>query len=206
MAGLRMIFITCLLILLPFFMLFSQNAEKLKLKKGSKIWLEGKTNLSSYLCSIDSFKLEAKGVFRHKSGSHDSLVVQPDHLSLTLFVSSIHCGNKLMNHDVHEALNYPENKKIIYTYRGLESSPDIKDIYTWNTLNIKGTLEIKNVSNKAVFPVKAKHLEKHQFHITGNHTIDMLQYNVEPPSRLNGLIQARKKLTVHFNIIIGSES
>ncbi len=206
MAGYRGLLILKLLILLPSFIIPAQNPEKLELKEGSKIWLEGKTNISQYYCSIDSFRFEADGTFRHETVDKDSLVIQPDHLSLTLYISDIQCGNKLMNRDVHEALNYPEDREIIYTYKGLDVTPEINNIYTWNPLKIKGILEIKNVKNQAFFPLRVKHLENHRFHVKGKHTIDMIQYNVQPPSRLNGLIQARRKLTVHFDIVIGLQS
>lgn len=205
MTGLYGILVLKSLILLPFFNMLAQNNENLELKEGSKIWLEGKTNISQYHCSIDSFRFEADGTFRHETVDKDSLVIQPDHLSLTLYVSSIQCGNRLMNRDVRDALNYPEDRKITYTYKGLEVRAKINNIYKWNTLEIKGILEIKNAQNQAFFPIRVKHLENHRFHVKGKHTIDMLQYNVEPPSRLNGIVQARRKLTVHFDIIIGLE-
>ena len=206
MAGHYGIFILNLLILLSSFNILGQNTEKLELKEGSKIWLEGKTNISRYHCSIDSFRFDADGTFRHETIEKDSLVIHPDHLSLTLYVSSIQCGNKLMNRDVHEALNYPEDRKIIYTYKGLNTTPEINSIYKWNVLKIKGVLEIKNAKNQAFFPVRIKHLDNHHFHVKGKHTIDMLQYDVRPPSRLSGLIQARQNLTVHFDIVIGLQS
>lgn len=206
MAGHYGILVLKLLILLPCFNILAQNFEKLQLKEGSKIWLEGKTNISQYHCSIDSFRFEADGTFRHETVDKDSLVIQPDHLSLTLYVSSIQCGNRLMNRDVRQALNYPEDREIVYTYKGLDVTPKINNIYTWNKLEIKGILEIKNIQNQAFFPIQVKHLENHRFHVKGKHTIDMLRYNVEPPSGLNGIIQARRKLTVHFDIVIGLES
>jgi len=206
MTVLRWSIIVHLMILLPSFIMYSQNLEELELKEGSKIWLEGKTNISEYYCTIDSSRLRAKGSFYHETGHKDSLVIEPDHLSFTLYVSSIHCGNKVMNRDVRKALNYPEDRKIVYTYKGLDASPEIKNIYTWNKHVIQGILEIKNTRNRVVFNVRAKHLEDHRFHVKGKHNIDMLQYDVDPPSRLNGLIQARKKLTVHFDVIIGSKN
>lgn len=206
MHALRMFFLLGMVMLLPFLVINSQNLEDLELKEGSKIWLKGETNISRYLCSIDSFKLEADGTFRHESDNKDSLVIQPDHLSLTLYVSYIQCGNKMMNRDVHEALNYPDERKIVYTYKGLNSLPEIQNINSWNTLKIKGLLEINNIKNKAIFPVKVMHLDKHQFHVKGKHTIDMIQYDVRPPSKLNGLIKASEKLTVHFDVVIGSKS
>ncbi|MCF8334980.1 MAG: YceI family protein [Bacteroidales bacterium] len=206
MPDFRRLFIPAILILLSSLPTYSQNLEELELKEGSKIWLEGKTNISSYVCSIDSFQLKTRGILRHTFAHKDSLIIQPEHLSLTLYVSSIQCGNKMMNRDIHEALNYPDTRKIVYTYRGLKTSPEIENFYKWNPLNIKGDLEIKKVTNTAVFQVQVKHLKEHRFRVKGKHTIDMIQYGIKPPSRLNGVIKARNKLTVHFDIMIGSKS
>lgn len=205
MPGLRR-FLLSILILLPSLYVYSQEIKELTLKEGSKIWLQGQTNISQYFCTVDSFKLEAGARIHHDQRYEDSLEVHPVHLSVSLYVKSIHCGNKLMNQDVYDALGYPEHQSIVYTYKGAKPTGTIESIHSWNTFEITGNLEIRGIKKTVAFSVDGRHKENHQFHVKGKHNIDMLRYEVEPPSRLNGLIRVHKTLTVYFDIVIGIES
>lgn len=207
MPGLRIVILIVFMALIPSLFLSAQDLKTLELKEGSKIWLEGRTNVSTYNCTVDSFELDARAMIQHGHGNKnaDSIEIKPVHLAVTLFVSSIDCGNNLMNKDVYDALGYPEFKRIVYTYEKVKSVDTIGNIYNWNTFNIVGSLEIKEITNYAEFQVTAKHDGNHHFYLKGNHTIDMLKYEIQPPSRLNGLIRARKNLTVHFDIVIGAQ-
>lgn len=71
-------------------------------------------------------------------------------------------------------------------------------------VRVTGTLEIAGVRHVVVVPARIHKLSPSSYRATGSISFRMTEYGVKPPVALFGMIKARDKVTVFFDLTLSS--
>ena len=178
--------------------------RELEIKPEGKLWFEGKASIVHYRCNAESLsRIEVLAAPYEKGrGIQRDNSVQ---LSVKIPVKSLDCGKRRMNRDMYEALKADRFSHI--SFRLLEADPVGQAAADtagtgWIDIEAQGMLEIAGVADTTSVAVQGMALDENQYRVRGSKQINMLDYNVKPPTAMLGLIKADEYLTVHFDISV----
>lgn len=173
------------------------------------IWLEGATNINRFSCQTN----DADGM----GGYNDALTTADSILNvnyspksnnsnslqgwLKVGVKSLDCGNKHMNKDVYHSLKADSFPSIFFT---LETASLVKPGLTKKDpfkVETKGSLTIGGKTRDIKVVAKGYRLKTGCFRVQGSEPILMSDYGIDPPSPFFGIVKAKNKITVHFDLI-----
>lgn len=165
---------------------------------GSRLWIEGTSTIKDYSCTtgiVDGYA-EISSISDMKTGN-----IHKDKAQVSIKVRALDCGNNTMNNDMYNAMKANEFPDIKYelVYARLLSKPDSNLQFTLNTLGyltVAGKKKLENVK------VTVEKLSNDLFRIKGSLPISMLDFGINPPEHLLGLIKAHNNLVVYFDIIV----
>lgn len=121
---------------------------------------------------------------------------------ISVDVKSFDSGSKMMNSDMYEALKYDKYPIIdfkLVKINNVEKSDSFKQNFN---SNITGVLTIAGKSNNMKINFDIDELSDSTFYLKGNKSISMLDFNIDPPSKLFGLIQVDDTLNINFNLYV----
>jgi polyisoprenoid-binding protein YceI len=162
-------------------------AQILALAPGSKLWIEGDSNLHPWSCSAT--RPESK------------IEVDPDSpgiarsLSLLVEVDGLECGNGKMNDKLREALHSDKHPWIEYNLLTAERVPGAA-----LKLRATGELTVAGKTRQVSFLVDVEMAADGTAKARGTVEILMTDFGVEPPSALLGMVKTYDKITVRFEI------
>lgn len=172
------------------------------IEEGGRIWIEGTAGPVDFSCRAE----QLSGSGKIKNVQNPEATVTDDgqiNIAVSLPVKSLNCGKRAMNRDMYGALR-AENNPVI-NYRVLEASLRDQPADTaqdqWMNIQTQGIMEIAGVQDTTTVFVQGKILDN-RFRVRGSKEIHMDTYDIEPPSKMMGLIRASKNLTVHFDVTV----
>ncbi len=168
---------------------------------GSKLWLEGSSNIDDFTCSTHQVNGYAEIV---NDKNLDPSLLKKDKAFVTVLVHTLDCGKDLMNDDMFDAMKadkFPDIKYELISAH-LLTQPDSAN---WYSLETQGNLNIAGEKNIVDIKFKVEKLANGNFRIIGGIPISMLDYGIIPPTHFFGLIRANKNLIVHFDIFAGRQ-
>lgn len=179
--------------------------DNITIEKGDKVWIEGTAGPVDFTCHANKLSGQGKinNVQEPKSTVMDNEKNQIN-ISVSIPVKSLDCGKTAMNKDMYDALKAERFPMI--SYQVLEASladdPANTTSNKWLSISTRGIMEIAGVKDTTSVFVKGKISEKSRFQVKGTKNIHMDTYNIDPPSKMFGLIRAKKELSVHFNVTV----
>lgn len=112
-------------------------------------------------------------------------------LNVSIKVKSISSGKSAMDKNTFEALKADKHPTILFTLKSVS--------VTGNKAKLTGTLKIAGVS-KTVTVNSNYSAGSGAIVLTGEHTLNMTDYNVEPPTALMGTVSTGEKVTLKFKL------
>ncbi len=182
-------------------------SDNITIKEGGDIWIEGTAGPVDFTCRAE--KLSGHGKIENEREPTSTVTGNGKiNISVSLPVKSLNCGKRAMNNDMFGALK--AEKFPVINYRLLEASlaegdPDMPADGAqqgWMNIRTRGIMEIAGVQDTTTVLVRGKRLNQNQFRVKGSKRIHMDTYNIDPPSKMFGLIRANKELTVHFDVTV----
>jgi hypothetical protein len=177
--------------------------SNISIDKGGRIWIEGTAGPVNFSCRAE--RLSGRGEIENVEEPKATVTEDGKvNISVSLPVKSLNCGKRAMNQDMYEALKAQQFSTI--SYQLLEASLISQDSDSlsagWMNIRTRGMMEIAGVIDTTTVIVKGKINDKNKFHVKGSKNIHMDTFNIDPPSKMFGLIRASKDLTVHFDVIV----
>ncbi|MGF1669395.1 MAG: hypothetical protein ACFCU6_03030 [Balneolaceae bacterium] len=178
-------------------------SDAIHLLDGSKLWLEGDTNVNKYQCEADT--LSGFGRLEDAEKPQDTIQGHGKvYIDVEIPVFKLDCGKKAMNRDMYNALKAEQHPRIQYSLKDAELINIIRDENNVEWMNIRttGFITVAGVDREIEVYVLGKVLDNNQFHVVGEKELDMTEFNITPPRALFGLIKAREYITIKFDVIV----
>ncbi len=122
--------------------------------------------------------------------------------SLTVPVESIESGKSIMDNKTYDALKYEEHPTIEFQLVELSSIQKVGKNYM---VKGKGELTIAGVTKKVEVMAAWGFNDAGQLLCRGGYTIDMTDYNMEPPVAMMGAMKVGEKVNVKYDLIFSAE-
>ena len=187
MKGFR-IFIAAIVI--GFGMNTQLNAQSYKLSnKASNLIVEGTSNIHDWTMEAES----ASGILNAEFDEAE--LEEISKLEFTVEAESLKSGKGGMDKNTYKALNTDDHKLITYKLNSVKDIQKISDgqykIKTTGSLEIAGKKKNINLD----FTLKTN---PNKLILTGEHTLKMTDYGVEPPSAMFGTITTGDTVKIKF--------
>ena len=162
--------------------------------QGSSLTVNGSTNVNTFQCdianynlpdTISCFKIQSKGAIIPMNGK------------LNLTIDAFDCHNKMMTSDLRKTLKAKDFPMLTVRFLSINSYPDFK-----NPVSISGIVDIGLAGVNKKFEINYYFTadEKQQVHLKGDQKIHFSDFNLNPPSKLGGIIKAKDELLVEFKL------
>jgi hypothetical protein len=161
-------------------------------ERSSKIWVEGTSTVHDWECQVVQFAGNVNAEAAEASLADISTT------TLTVPVQGIDCDNGTMNGKVSDALGSSPVR-----YALTDATVGAPTAEGWFTIRTTGELSIAGNVQTVQMDVKGKALENGRFRLTGQHTLKMTDYGVDPPTAMFGTLKTGDEVTVHFDATIG---
>lgn len=177
----------------------------ISIDEGGELWIEGSAGPVDFSC--DAEELSGSGNIENTANPASTVKGEGQvAISVSLPVASLDCGKRKMNRDMYEALKHDQFPVIRYRLlnAALVEQPidSVASEDEWMTIRTHGIMEIAGVQDTTTFLVQGKIYDNDKFHVKGSKEIHMDTYDIEPPSTMLGLIRAKKRLMVYFDVTV----
>lgn len=170
------------------------DATQFRMESGSRIWIEGSTQLAGFGCDASSLQL---GSAQMGADGLDARLSVP--------VTSLECGKSRMNRDLQKAMKADEHPEI--QYRLIDASASGEDSAGKNTAVVaKGLLTIAGVEREVSLLALATELSQGSYRVSGKLPLEMTDFDITPPRPLHGLIRVRDEIVVHFDLLLSANN
>lgn len=177
----------------------------ISIEKGGQIWIEGTAGPVDFRCRAE--QLSGRGEIENVKQPKTTITEDGKiNISVSLPVKSLNCGKRAMNKDMYSALKAQQfptiSYKILDAFLISQDNDSLPKGNRWMNIRTRGVMEIAGVADTTDVTVEGKIIEENKFHVKGCKDIHMDTYNIDPPSKMFGLIRASKNLTVYFNVVV----
>jgi polyisoprenoid-binding protein YceI len=175
------------------------NAQgpRASLGAGSKIWIEGTSNVHAWKCEASD--VDATIDLDAGLGAPANKIVKK--VSVTLPVKGLKCGHGKMDENLQKALKANENANITYTLTTIEALPgETKDAFT---IRASGTLTLAGAENAITMDIAASRLADGTIKATGTVPVKMTAFQVKPPTAMFGTIKCGDEVKIKFDLVVG---
>lgn len=172
----------------------------LTVQDGSRLWIEGTTTIADYTCKAK--EIEGKGLVEETQPTQLAST-DPTDVQVSIMVRNLNCGKPGMNRDMYDALKAEKHPNIKFklleaSLKGGKMSRDSTNV----PIYVKGILEIAGRQQTIEMVVQGGVLDTNTYKLKGKKALNMLDYDITPPTAFYGLIKADEKLTVHFDLVV----
>ena len=178
-----------------------------KLLPESTMTITGTSTIHDWECDVETIKLNADfseqafGETAPAPGSADFI----NNLTVTVPVKSIKSGKSGMNNKIYDALKEKKHPNIKYVFKKAEltTSDDNAESFV---LNATGELTVAGNTRTVSFPVQGVMESGDTVRFEGSYSLNMKDYDVEPPSAVFGTIKSGEKVTISFDVKIANQA
>lgn len=181
----------------------SASAIRLRLDPGSEVTIEGTSSLHAFHCKTD--KIMAYVDVDPGYTKDLTKIARPIvSVKVNIVVRTLTCGNGQMDKNMYGTLKADENPLIKYTLTGYDildgsASPAAFAAKTTGRLMISG-------KERAIdMKINAERLSNGKAIATGEQSIQMTDFGIEPPSFMFGRLKVGNDIKVKFNLKAGPE-
>lgn len=210
-----------LLVSMLFLASTAMAAEATRLQAGaaSAVALEGSSNVTDWRCRGTSMDA---GMVVPTSLDHINEVIDriedgnigvwmatpsrgsfdPPDFDLSVPVTTLRCGNRVMESDMRRALKADRHPAVQFSFRELRGGIQHDLDSGLYHANVAGDLTLAGVTRSIELTISAERVSRTAFRIRAVLPLRMTDFGITPPSALFGAIRARDALTVHFDLML----
>lgn len=179
----------------------SADTVRLDVAPGSKVWIEGGSNLRDWSCKAAAFEARVDIELAH--ASHDasmdlSEIIQ--RVTVKVVVRDLKCGNRKMEADLYRALKADDPSTpshILGIFNASSNAPR-----QGATLETEGTIAVAGVEKGVQVRITIERLADGTVKAQGQVPLLMTDFGVKPPTGLFGLIRSHNEVVVKFELLI----
>jgi polyisoprenoid-binding protein YceI len=163
----------------------------LALAPGSRLSIEGTSNLHRWSCTAATLAIDAK-----VDDEADALTVR--RLVVTVPVKDLHCGHAEMDSRLRAALDEPHapsSRFVLLTLAPAAFDPKVQRL----RVSADGELTVHGTTRRLSVPAELER-KPHALAVRGAVDLRMTDYGVKPPVALGGLLKTGPVVTVKFEL------
>jgi len=172
------------------------DTKKWVVSENSTLSVNGTTNINKFSCDILAYdQTDTLLVTRNKTNKEIALSG-----IVNLGIESFDCHNIMMTHDLRKTLKAKQFPKLRIRFLSLNKLPNL----TLQPELITGLVNIELAGASKRFEVNYHIYVDGQnvIHLLGLRDINFTDFNLEPPTKLGGMIRTEDKLVVNFHLKI----
>jgi len=174
------------------------NAQTYSLAEGSSCSINGTSNISDWTATVNELDLQvviADNFFSRKGVKVDGRITSA---ALTIPVKSLDGGKgETMNDNIFEAFDESSNPQIIFQ---LQNGRILSGNAQSFTLEISGVLSMAGQQKEVSLKLMGEMGENRSLQFSGQHTLQMTAFGMEPPTAMFGAIEAGDEVVIDFNL------
>jgi len=183
-----------LLMLLPA-LLKAQSISKFIIEPSSTFILKGISNVNEFDCELQDGFCEDQLVVAY---SHEGDHVYFKNANLSLSVSKFDCKSKYITRDMKKTLKEEVFPLMEFQLLSIENFKNEKNLCPL----AEALVTISGHTNKYYLKYEIKAISDTTYQITMNSDFKMMDFNIDPPSAMMGLIKVQDTITVDIDLQI----
>ena len=169
------------------------------LAEGSNFSIEGSSTLHNWKVQANEVEGSINLPESFHKGEMPSMGSTIDQMSLKVAVASMDGGKEVMNGKMHRALKQETHPHILYELTTAKITA-IDEAGKSIELASEGQVTIAGVTQPVTMTVKGALAEGKGWKFSGSHSLNMTDYNIEPPTAMFGQIVTGDEVTVSFSL------
>lgn len=186
-----------LFILGPAFTGLPAQAPGLTLQPGSRLWVQGTSNVKDFTCTAGSLAVQLEtagdsGVARRVAAGEKAITA----VDVKVAAQSLDCADKKMNEHMLKAIKAEANPVIEFRVSSYTLSTDS----TAEHATLNGTLTLGGAQQPVVIDALVQVDSAGALHVTGAYSLRMKDYGLKPPTLMFGAFKVHDPVTVDFDL------
>lgn len=189
--------------------LFSQETESqetemaaLEISSASSIEIDGTSTLHDWTAVAEKFSVNFKVPKNWTKGLDFWNPEDVEDLTVSVPVESLDSGKGGMDKRMYNALESDDHPEIMFEYTDLEIvDTENEQIGGAKELIINGNLTVAGETRPVTLNVLGEILDTNALKFSGQYSLNMTEYDVDPPSAMLGTIKSGEEVTIRFDII-----
>jgi len=178
----------------------SSSAFSYSLLQGSKVSVQGSTNINEFTCfSDETYSQHSANLFINDLKNNITF----HNVILNVTTESLQCGNEVMNRNLYQTLSTDKYPFIVVELLQA-STKDGQPLNFSQWMHMTGKVYLSLAGERRVQQIDfvAKQSSDGIYHFIGEHNISLSQYNLDPPTALFGLVKVKDIITVKFDLFV----
>ena len=171
----------------------------------SVLKLEGKTNVNDFTCRCTEM-LPTQTYYLEKLDDGKCTTVFRE-TSLQMKVKSLDCGNKLMNKDMYDALNYKAfpHIKIELVKVSENKCNRLTEQKDWVQVTSLVKITLNGKTNEYSLNVAAQKTASNLYRFIGQKTLCMSDFGITPPVAVMGMVKVKDEIMISLDLEVTVE-
>lgn len=166
---------------------YSLDTEK------SSIIIDGTSNVHDWEAEVTEMDLDIE--FDAEAAESGNMADAITSLVLTVESEGIDSDKRRMNNNIYDALKTDDHPEITFTMSDIEMAEE------GNSMTVTGDLFIAGVEREVSFDVEAQETDG-GYQFDGTYTLNMVDYEVDPPTAMFGSIKTGEEVEIIFSIAV----
>jgi hypothetical protein len=166
---------------------------QLVLQPGSRLWIDGDSNLRTWSCEARALETSARAHTRE-----GKVAPSIDAVQIAIAVKELRCGDDHMDEKLRDALHADRIPLIEYSLESVARLPGPPAAGI--RLKMSGRLAIAGQSRPITMLVIARVEPAGLLRATGSVPLEMSAFGVEPPTAFLGLLRSKDRIVVRFDL------
>lgn len=169
--------------------------ESWQVKSVSTLKVEGKTNINSFSCHIDSYGREQDELTFEKSTNGYNVIGK-----MLIPIGNFDCHNRMMTKDLQKTLKSTQYPEMFVLFRSFTNLPSA----TAKGSTMVGKADIKLAGAAKTYEIIFTMINSHpnEVELLGQRKILFSDFGLIPPSKLGGTIKVKNELEVEFRLFL----
>lgn len=181
------------------------DEHQYQIETNSQLVIAGTSNVNEFTCDCSCERDFTRSTLEF-SQHPESNRIDFANARLKLTTTNLDCGHKIMNKDLYETLRAKDFPHISITLLQAEIPAQNQQRFVsldrWMDIDAFTRITIAGQNKRVHIPVKGRRLEGDRFHFTGEISLNMTDFGLEPPSAMLGLIKVNDKITIQLDLVV----
>lgn len=172
------------------------QAAPFTLDPNSKIVVKGTSTIHDWEVDVEEMDINMK-LDPEQLSADSSTGNAVESFALTVPVESMESGKGKMNRKMYGALKKDDHPNITFDLQSAELAAGSP-----SELNVTGDLMIAGTTKPVSFPVTFTQVNVDSYSFEGSYSLNMKEYDVDPPSAMLGTIRTGEEVEIVFNLVV----